>query len=175
MKKSKPIALCGLLAALSLVLMFLGSVLWVFTYVAPLVSSLIIAIICDLAGKKYAFITYLAVSIISVFFLPDKECALTYAFFFGYYVIIKSPLEKIKPKALSYLVKLLIYNAGIISSQLLLIYAFKIPLDNNWGRWGIVLLIALANLVFAAYELMLSKLLILYDIKYKNKVNKLLK
>jgi len=175
MKKSKPIALCGLLAALSTALMFLGSIIWVFTYAAPLICSLIIGVICDAAGKKYAFVTYLAVSIISVFFLPDKECALTYAFFFGYYVIIKDSLEKIKPKVVSYFLKLVIFNAGILSSQLLLIYAFNIPLDNNWGKWGIVLLITLANAVFVMYELMLSRLLILYDIKYKNKVNKLLK
>jgi len=173
MKQSKLIALCGLLAALSLALMFLGSVIWVFTYVAPLVSSLIIALICDVTGKRYAFITYCAISIISVFFLPDKECALTYAFFFGYYVIIKDTVERIKPKILSYLVKILIFNTGIISSQLILIYAFNIPLDNPWGKWGIAILIALANAVFVMYELMLTKLLKLYEIKYKNKIHKL--
>ncbi len=175
MKKTKPVAICGLLAAMSLALMFLGSVLWVFTYVAPLMCSLIIAIICDVAGKKYALITFVAISVISVFFLPDKECALTYAFFFGYYTIIKDSLEKIKPKLFSFLVKLLIFNAGVVSSQALLIYAFGIPLDNPWGKFGIVILMALANAVFVAYELMLSRLMMLYEVKYKSKVHKLLK
>ena len=175
MKKSKQIALCSMLAALTLTMMFLGSVIWVFTYVAPLAGSLIMVIICDAVNKKNAFLTYLAVSIISVLFLPDKECALTYVFFFGYYVIIRDSLGKIKPKILSFSVKLIIYNAGIISSQLVLIYAFGIPLDNEWGKRGIALLIALANLIFVTYEFMLSRLIIVYDMKYKNRIHRMLK
>lgn len=164
-----------MLAALTLTMMFLGSVIWAFTYVAPLAGSILMIIICDLVNKKNAFITYLAISLISLFFLPDKECALTYVFFFGYYVIIRDNIEKINPKILSFAVKLIIYNTGIISSQLLLIYAFRIPLDNSWGKWGIILLIALANLVFLAYELMLSRLIILYNFKYKNRIHRLMK
>ena len=175
MKKSKQIALCSMLAALTLTMMFLGSVIWAFTYVAPLAGSVIMVIICDAVNKKNALLTYAAVSLISVFFLPDKECALTYVFFFGYYVIIRDNLEKIKPKILSFIVKLIIYNAGIISSQLILIYVFGIPFDNEWGKRGIVLLIALANLVFVTYELMLSRLIMVYDMKYKNRIHKLMK
>ena len=175
MKKSKLIALCGMLASLSLVLMFLGSVISIFIYVAPLLCSLIMMVVCDAAGKKYAFITYLAVSIISVLLLPDKECALTYAFFFGYYIIIKDFLEKIKPKWLSFVSKWAVYNLGMLASQLLLIYAFGIPLDMPWGKWGIIVLIVLFNVVFFTYEFMLGRILMIYDLKYRNKVHKLLK
>lgn len=162
-------------AALSIVLMFLGSVIWGFTYVAPIFCSLIIMIICNTVSKKNAFITYFAVSIISAFFLPDKECALTYAFFFGYYVIIRGNIEKVKPKLLSIIVKYIIYNAGIIASQLLLIYAFGIPLDNPWGKWGIIILIGLANFVFFVYEFMMKRMIVLYNVKYKSRVERMLK
>ena len=175
MKKSKQIALCAMLAALSITLMFLGSIIWAFTYIAPLVSSIIMIIICDTANRKNALITYAAISIISAIFLPDKECALTYVFFFGYYVIIREYLQKIRPKALSILIKALIYNIGIISSQLILVYVFGIPFDGFWGIWGIVILILVANLVFFIYELMLSRVITLYEIKYKNRVHNLLK
>ena len=164
-----------MLAALIITVMFLGSVIWIFAYIAPLLSSLIMMIICDITDKKHAFITYAAVSIICTAFLPDKECALTFAFFFGYYAIIKDVLERIKPKLLCFLIKLLIYNIGIISSQLLLIYAFGVPLDNPWGRWGIVILIALANLVFIFYEFMLGAVIKLYNLKYKSRIEKLMK
>ena len=163
------------MAALSLVFMFLGSVLGIFTYVSPLLCSIIMLIICDVSGKKFAFISYAAVSIISVFFLTDKECALTYAFFFGYYVIIRDKLEKIKPKWLSYIIKLLIFNLGITASQLLLVYAFGIPFDMPWGRWGLLVFIILINLVFIMYEFMLKRVILLYQVKYKKKVEKLLK
>ena len=164
-----------MLSALSIALMFLGSVIWGFTYVAPLMCSLIMIIICDFFGKKSALIVFFAVSIISLIFLPDKECALTYAFFFGYYVIIKDRLERIRPKALCVFIKYIIYNAGIISSQLLLIYAFGVPLDNPWGKWGIAILILLANLVFFFYEFMLKRMEILYRVKFRSRIEKMMK
>ena len=66
MKKSKQIAFCGMLAALSLALMFLGSVIYAFTYVAPFFCSVIMLIICDVIGKRNALITFVAVSIIAL-------------------------------------------------------------------------------------------------------------
>ena len=164
-----------MMSALSLVFMFLGSVLGVFTYVSPLLCSIIMLIICDSAGKKNALLCFFAVSIISVFFLPDKECALTYAFFFGYYVIIRDNIENIKPKWLSFLMKFLIFNLGITASQLLLVYAFGIPFDMPWGRWGLLVFIILINLVFITYEFMLKRVIILYQMKYKKKIEKLMK
>ncbi|MBR4240995.1 MAG: hypothetical protein IKR97_02115 [Eubacterium sp.] len=175
MKTSKQIAFASIFTALILVIMFLGSALSVLTYVAPLICSIIMMILNDIAGKKFAFLSYAAVSIISIIFLTDKECALTFAFFFGYYAIIRDNIEKIKPKWLCFLIKFLIFNLGIIASQLLLVYAFGIPLDLPWGKWGILVFIILINLVFLMYEFMLKRVIILYKIKYKSKIDKLLK
>ena len=57
-----------MLAALSITLMFLGSIIWAFTYVAPLVSSVIMIIISDVANKRNALITYAAVSITKILY-----------------------------------------------------------------------------------------------------------
>ena len=97
-------------------------------------------IICDIADRKSALTCYIAVSIISLLIMPDKECALTYVFFFGFYPIIRDFIEKIKPKPLSYSVKLVIYNAGIIISQLLCFYVFAIPFEFSIVVLAIVFL-----------------------------------
>ena len=173
MKKSKQIAFCGMLAALSIALMFLGSIIWAFTYIAPLLCSLIMIIINKSIGRGYSLSTYAAVGIISLIFLPDKECALTYIFFFGYYTIIKEDLEKIKSRLGSLAIKLLIFNSGIILSQLILIYAFGIPFDDFLGKWGAVILLALANLIFFIYEKMLNSMIFIYDKKYQKKIDRL--
>lgn len=175
MKKAKQIAFCGILAALSIVIMFLGSVIWIFTYIAPLLCSLIMLIIKNSTGRGYAFSTFAAVGIVSIIFQPDKECALTYIFFFGYYTIIKENLEKIKPWICSLAVKLLIFNGGIVLSQLILLYVFHIPLDNFLGKWGIAILLVLANLIFFLYEKMLGAISLIYDRKYRKKMERLLK
>lgn len=174
MKNTKLIALTGILSALSVVLMFFGSVVSVFTYVMPLITGLLMIILNDFS-KRHSVIMFAAVSIISVFALPDKECALTYIFFFGYYPIIRDNLNHIKNSVMSYFAKLLIFNAGIILSQLLCFYVLHIPFDDIFGKWGIALLLLLANLVFAVYERLLSILIILYNKKLKKAIIKILK
>ncbi len=174
MKNTKLIALTGILSALSVVLMFFGSIVSVFTYVMPLITGLLMIILNDFS-RRYSVIMFAVVGLISIFALPDKECALTYIFFFGYYPIIRESINKIKSKAVCCIVKLLIYNAGIVSSQLLCFYVFKIPFDDMFGKWGIAVLLLLANLVFAVYERLFSLMLLLYQRKLKKTIIKILK
>lgn len=174
MKSTKLIALTGVLSALSVVLMFLGSVISVFTYVMPLITGLLMIILNDFS-KHHSIVMFITVSIISVFALPDKECALTYVFFFGYYPVIRDRLNQIKSKTASYFVKLLIFNIGIIFSQLLCFYVFHIPFDDIFGKYGTAVLLLLANLVFVAYERLFSLLLILYNKRLRKIIIKILK
>lgn len=175
MKKSKQMAVCGVIAALSVVLLFLGSVVWVFAYCAPILTGLLMIILLQCMDVKSSLIVYVAVSMITLIFMPDKECPLTYIFFFGYYSILKPKLEKIKLKFLSIVLKLVIFNIGIIASQLILIYAFGIPFDNVFGKWGVIVLILLANVVFFVYDKLLNVLIVLFNKKYKNKIMKFIK
>lgn len=173
MKNTKLTALAGVLSALSVVLMFFGSIVSVFTYVMPLITGLLMIILNDFS-KKHSVIMFVVVGLISIFALPDKECALTYNFFFGYYPIIRENLNKIKSKVLCYIAKLIIYNAGIVTSQLLCFYVFNIPFDDMFGKWGIAVLLLLANLVFVVYERLFSLLILLYDKKLKKTIIKIL-
>ena len=95
-RKTKFTALCGLLTALSVVLMLPTFFIPIFTYVAPLFSGLVISVTQNVAGKKWGFGVYVAVGTISLILLSDKEAALTYIAFFGYYPLIKEPLERLK-------------------------------------------------------------------------------
>lgn len=175
MKKSKQIAVCGVLSALSVALLFLGSVIWVLAYIMPLVTGLLMIILTQNVNKKSAWTVFAAVSIICLLIMPDKECGLTYMFFFGFYPIIKENVDKIKSKILLWLARLGIFNAGIVLSQLICFYIFGIEFDNFLGRWGIVLLLVIANLMYLIYEKLLGMITVIYIKKYKNRVARLLK
>ncbi|MBQ7203076.1 MAG: hypothetical protein IJS03_03545 [Eubacterium sp.] len=174
MKKSKQIAFCGMLSALQLVLLLLGSVIWVFMYCAPLFCGLIMIIIRDSISKKFCFVSYAAVSIIGILSAPDKECIVMYIAFFGYYTAIRDNLQKLN-KPLRIIVKLLLYNSTIALSQLALVYIFGIPLDNELGKWGIPLFFVSMNFIFFFYEKLLERIALIYEKKYKNRVDRLLK
>lgn len=160
--------------ALQTVLMFLGSVMWVFCYAAPIFCGLIMIMLKESIGIKFSLVSYAVCSIIGIFFLPDKECVLTYVFFFGYYTLIREHFEK-QPKALSWILKFLLYNVTIGASQVLLVYLFHIPFDNSFGRWTIPVFVFLFNLVFAFYEKLLPRMTELYYKKYKSRIDRLLR
>lgn len=175
MRNSVKISYAGIMAALSFVLMYLGSVIWIFAYIVPQVCGLIMMSVNKTFGKKYALCVFFSVVILSLLFSPDKESGLVYAFFFGYYPMIKESLEKIKPKAICIFVKFLIFNVGIITSQLMLTYVFGVPIDNELGKWGIPLFIALFNVLFVIYERLYNSILYIYSERLEKKLNKLLK
>lgn len=175
MKNSKIIAYSGVATALSVVMLFLGSLIWVLAYTMPLIASLIMIIILDSISQKSAILTFVSTSVISFILLSDKECLLLYVLFFGYYPLIRDKINDIKPKFLSVLLKYLTFNASMILTQILCVYVFGIPFDDMLVKWGIVIFIICLNLVFAVYDKLYDLLLKLYRIKLKKKVEKYIK
>ncbi|WP_294825095.1 hypothetical protein [uncultured Eubacterium sp.] len=175
MKNSKIIAYSGVATALSVVMLFLGSIFWVLGYTMPLVASLVMIILLDSISQKSALLTFISTSIISFILLNDKECVLLYILFFGYYPLIRDKINDIKPKFLSYLLKFITFNAAMVLTQVLCVYVFGIPFDDMLGKWGIVLFVLCLNLVFVVFDKLYTLLLRLYRIKLKKKVEKYIK
>lgn len=175
MKNSKVIAYSGVATALSVVMLFLGSIFWVLGYIMPLVASLVMIILLDSVSQKSALLTFISTSIISFILLNDKECVLLYILFFGYYPLIRDKINDIKPKFLSYLLKFITFNAAMVLTQVLCVYVFGIPFDDMLGKWGIVLFVLCLNLVFVVFDKLYTLLLRLYRIKLKKKVEKYIK
>lgn len=175
MKNSKVIAYSGVATALSVVMLFLGSIFWVLGYTMPLVASLVMIILLDSISQKSALLTFISTSIISFILLNDKECVLLYILFFGYYPLIRDKINDIKPKFLSYLLKFVTFNAAMVLTQVLCVYVFGIPFDDMLGKWGIVVFVLCLNLVFVVFDKLYTLLLRLYRIKLKKKVEKYIK
>ena len=175
MKNSKVIAYSGVATALSVVMLFLGSIFWVLGYTMPLVASLVMIILLDSISQKSALLTFVSTSIISFFFFFDKECVLLYVLFFGYYPLIRDKINDKKPKFLSYFLKFVSFNAAMVLTQILCVYVFGIPFDDMLGKWGIVVFVLCLNLVFVVFDKLYTLLLKLYRIKLKKKVEKYIK
>lgn len=175
MKNSKVIAYSGVASALSVVMLFLGSIFWALGYTMPLVASFIMIVLLDSISQKSALLTFVSTSVISFILLNDKECVLLYVLFFGYYPLIRDKINDIKPKFLSYLLKFVTFNAAMVLTQILCVYVFGIPFDDMLGKWGIVVFVLCLNLVFVVFDKLYALLLRLYRIKLKKKVEKYIK
>ena len=158
MKKAKITAVCGMMAALSVVLMFITTFVTVFVYVLPIITGMIVFFASELADKKWASGVFFTTAFLSMILLTDKEAGLTYTLFFGYYPLIKHSLEKL-PKALSWVVKLVIFNIAAVGIGVLGVVVFGISAEEykEFGEFTIPILLILANIAFILYDIAFSK------------------
>lgn len=177
MKKSTKIAVCGMCTALSVVLMFVGGLLYVFTYVVPMLMGIVMAMINKTFGRSSALTIYFATTVLSLLLVSEKECVLMYALFFGYYPVIRPYLDKIKSKVGRVVVKFLIFNVAVALVEILSVYVFGIPFfDGETASYWLVIVFAVAmNIIFLMYEYVLKNFLKIYEVKIEPKVKKLFK
>jgi hypothetical protein len=83
-----------MMTALAVVIMNLGSVVPVNTYICPVLCILLCRAVLERCGRKIAWCYYLAVAMLSMLMAPDREAALVYAFL-GYYPMIRPLFEKL--------------------------------------------------------------------------------
>lgn len=156
---AKKIALSGMLAALAMVIMSLGGMIPVATYVCPVLCMVLGCFVLRICGKRYAWTWYGAVSLLSLLLSPDKEAAAVYVFL-GYYPIIKTVFDNSK---LSIVWKLLYFNSAVFVLYGMLIYLFG--LDQLYAEFtaagiaGLCLLLLLGNVTFFLLDRVLRKFL----------------
>ena len=108
--KSWAMAYCGMAAALCVALMLLGTIIPIAMFIAPAVASFLIATVCMECGITMAWTAYAAVSLLGLLFVPDKEIALIFTVLLGYYPLVKPRFDRIRPRALQLVCKLLLCN-----------------------------------------------------------------
>lgn len=163
------------MAALATVLMLVGYFPYL-TYAVPCVASLPIMVVLIEFNKKSALYTYIA-SILPVFLFCEPESKLLYLCFVGFYPVLKAILEGLKSRILEFILKFVAFNIGVAIIYLLSRFVFGISFDDlgELGKYGSVIFVTLANLVFLAYDFCLSKMAVYYMYRLHSSVQKFLK
>lgn len=176
MKNTSKLALCGISSAVSVLLLFFGGVSFVFAYIMPMLTGLIMIILKRACGTSWAVITFASVSFLSFMMVADRECALMYILFFGYYPILQPFIEKIKSAFLRLIAKLAAFNVMITVAQLLLVYIFNIPfLEDGMGKIFILVFALLMNIMFIIYDMLIKRLTLLYKFKIEKRIKRYFK
>ena len=177
MSKSGKIALGGLLTALGVVLMFLTGLIPIGTYALPAFAGVLLIVAVIEIGAKWAWMIYAAVAVLSLLFAADKEAALLFVLFFGYYPVLKSFLERISNKVLSWISKFAVFNVAVVACFFLAVNFLQLP-EDSFTVFGIYLpwvFLILGNAVFLIYDIALSGLVATYVEKLHHRVTKTLK
>lgn len=160
------IALCGVLSALSVVVLLVGNVLQIGTYAAPMLASFLLIPVLEEYGKKYALLLYAVVSLLSLFLVPDKELVLFYVLVLGYYPVLRVRLNNIRRGVLRWMAKFGCFNAAVVVMYALLIVVLAPPeLVQEFAAEGtpmLLALLALGNLSFWLCDRALTAITPLY-------------
>ena len=150
------VSLTAMFAAMSLLFLYLASVLPTMRVAMYFLSSVFVMGLVLEEEIGLAFLMFAAVSLLSLLLMPNILRVVPYVLFFGHYGIGKYFIEtNIKDKVVRYIGKLLYFNVAV---ALIYFLARKIfvqdLLDTGIAVW---LLIVLAEVAFVVYDYVFTK------------------
>jgi len=153
---TQSIAFGGVMAALAVVIMCMGGLIPVATYVCPMLCILILSMVHARFGSRISWAWYAAVCLLSVLLGPDKEASAVFVAL-GYYPIVKPWFER-RPWKLLW--KCFYFNGSILAlywilMQLMGLTELKEEI-HGFGMIGIIMMLVAGNLIFGLLDRLLS-------------------
>ncbi len=177
-RNSWSMAYCGMVSALCIALMLLGTVIPIAMFIAPAVAGFFIATVCVECGRTMAWTAYAAVSLLAVLFVPDREIALIFTFLLGYYPLVKPRFDRIRLAPLRLLAKLLLCNGAVLSMYsllLLLVPGGSVSQELRTTALAMTLVtLAMGNVAFLLLDRALHNMLVLYCAVWQPRLHKML-
>lgn len=128
--RSRQMALGGMLTAVAVVIMSMGSLIPVNTYICPVICMLITRPVLERCGKQIGWCYYLATAILALLLAPDREAAMVYVCL-GYYPMLRPVFQRLHPQWLRNAAKLLFFTAAGAASYWLMAAVMGIPFEEG--------------------------------------------
>ena len=167
MNQTRKIALCGMMSALSVVIMAIGAVLGIGIYAAPMLAGLLLLPLGITLGRKEQLLVWISASLLCLMLIGDWEQNLMYLCLFGLYPILYPLFQKL-PKGLRLMAKLAFFNLVTVAAEALVLLVL-VPEPLNAGM--ILALLAVGNLTFLLYD----RLIPLYALILHKHLNRIFK
>ena len=167
MKSAKRLAMAGIFSALCVVFLFVGSLFQTLDLSAAAIASIVVLVAYIELGRGWAIGVYAVAAILSMLLVPYKTAAAVFTFFVGFYPILKVTLNAIKPKWLSYAVRILCFNAFL--SLLILVSTNLLGIEEDFLGFGFVIY-GMANLAFIVFDFALERLSVVYASRIRPKL-----
>lgn len=147
-QQSRRMAVCGMTAALGVVLMVLGALLELGMYVCPMFVGLCLIPIGKEWGIKYHLMLWAAIGLLCLMLVSNLEQNLMFIGLFGWYPALRPRLQRL-PSLPRLLIKLALFNAIVVAIEALLILVL---VPEAMGTVFTVILLVLGNVTFLLYD-----------------------
>lgn len=176
LKNTSKTALGAIITGLSIALMLSTTVIPFLSYAIPAICGAFIIIVVTECGNKWALLVYACVSILSLILIPDKSAGASYALIFGYYPVIKTIFESRFSKYIALAFKIIIANVVLLLSYYITLKFFGIDTEGiEWitpylTKWYIApIIVVFVSIFFYMYDIVLSRLAIIYKKRWRKK------
>ncbi|HHW30102.1 MAG TPA: hypothetical protein GXX20_00260 [Clostridiaceae bacterium] len=145
----KAITLGGILAAITVILLYVESITPTVKLSLYVLSSFFSAVMIIEGGLRSGWIFYLVTSILAFIIVPDKIGLIPYFLFFGTYGILKSYIERIGKIVSEYVLKVLFFNICLALAFIIIRIFFIAQLNDSISLWFIIIVM---EVVFIIYD-----------------------
>jgi len=163
------VAIGGLLLALTIIFIYLESVLPTGRLSLYALSSFTVSIIIIEFRAGFGWVFYTAACLLSLIVVPDKISVVPYAAFFGVYGIIKYYIETIRGKWIGWIFKLVFFNIALTAAILFLKEFLLQKLGFSVKLWLAVILL---EVVFVIYDIVYSSFIRLYKTRFGRNITR---
>ena len=164
--RTKRVAVSGMMIALGVIILYVGSLIEVLDISMAAIASLLCIVAVIEYGRGYAVMVYAATALVAMLVLPEKFTPSLYAILIGYYPIVKELIERMGKKsfkkvlgAVRWAVKLAFFNVAFLAFALVAIYLLVLPETEEWMK---ITMFLLANVTFVVYDVALTRLISFY-------------
>jgi hypothetical protein len=167
MNQSVRLAFCSMITALSTALLFLAGLIPASTYALSAFAGILLFPVVIELGTGWAVSVYVSAGLLSFLLSGDKEAALAFVLFFGFYPVFKARAES-KKKEYAILAKAAYFNLTAIAEYWLGIYLLGVKTETlgRLGSFGPWVLLVCANVFFWIYDYAFSLLVVTYMKRY---------
>ena len=167
MKKSRAVALSGVLTALAVAFLALGDIIPAAVLCGPILAMAALLPVLEELGPKAAGTAYAAVSILALLLSPDRETAFVYLFF-GWYPILRPRIAALPSRLLRLLARLAVCTASALLLYGLALRLMGLTEGLPASAWYFnAALLAAGNVVFLLTDSTLARLTRVWHWKLK--------
>lgn len=157
------IAYASMFVAISVVVCVIAGIFQTMSLAITALAGIIAAISLLLCGFKYSLLVYIATSILAIFLVPNKECAVYYILLFGHYPMTKLFIERMGKSFVSWLVKIITANVLYVAEMLVAAYVLRVY--EVVGTTLFLITLVLFNVVFVLYDICITRVMVAFVLK----------
>ena len=161
----RSLTMCAMAAALSFVLLLIGSTTGIFDMSAVALCGLITVIAVGEAGVGLAAGAVAVCATLTLVLLPDKSVGILYIMAGGLYPLVKPVAERIRSRALMWAVKIAAAEVIIAIYTVFL----KLFMPQEADGFLIPLAFLLGTVCFILYDILLARFAVIYRIRFRRR------